>query len=100
MLQDANMSQKWSVSDRLFEMGFCQSLCARGVQKDINAQYQMLVLTKPTPISLESIRLSGSEGSDSPLFPEISSSDEDGMIPVGSKLTTEEIRLYPDRNSE
>ena len=72
-------------------MGCIQSLCQyrRG---DFEEQYEMLVASKPAPISLEKIALDQSD-SDPPLFL-VNNSDVDDAVSDPESLTDEELNLY------
>jgi hypothetical protein len=74
-------------------MGSCCSFCSlRRIKYD--EQYEMLVASKPAPISLEKITVDQSD-SDPPLFT-VENSDVDDAISDPETLTDEELNIYAD----
>lgn len=74
-------------------MGCLQSFCS--FRKNLfDEQYEMLMTSKPAPISLETIPLDP-EDSDPPLFA-IAKSDSDAVSDPET-LTDEELNLYADQ---
>ncbi|EAY13401.1 hypothetical protein TVAG_424330 [Trichomonas vaginalis G3] len=77
-------------------MGCMQSFCT--FRKNLfDEQYEMLMASKPAPISLETIPLDP-EDSDPPLFA-IAKSDSD-VVSDPENLTDEELNLYADQLSK
>ena len=74
-------------------MGSCASICAFH-RSQFDEQYEMLVASKPAPISLEKIAVDQSD-SDPPLFT-VENSDVDDAISDPETLTDEELNLYAD----
>ena len=75
----------------IFSMGCASSLCTFR-RSQFEEQYEMLVASKPAPISLEKISLDQSD-SDPPLFT-INNSDIDDAVSDPETLTDEELNLY------
>jgi len=72
-------------------MGCFQSLCPRS--RDLyDEQYEMLVASKPAPISLEKVSIDKSD-SDVPLF-EVADSDENEAFSNPESVSDEEINQY------
>jgi len=72
-------------------MGCFLSLCRKGAKEDIFDQYENLVVSKPAPISLESIRQDSSEDTDVPLFAPADSGSDGGAIPKVEEKSDEEL---------
>jgi hypothetical protein len=71
---------------RLFEspgMGSCfSSLCPKSSKDDLRPdQYLNLVVSKPSPVTLETVDLSGSGDTDVPLFPQVLDDPDQSAIP-------------------